>query len=134
MRELRSLTSKELAGVKYTEKFNFNNGLLPAEKDVLEMMLYHLSPIRAVRAQLSKDGAADMVADGLIDHWVWCNVYTLSRHAVRKKIIKLYDDFIYLVRTRPALRTEKWKLSKAQPFNECVNMGVNICSVVYKHL
>ena len=120
MRELRSLTSKELAGVKYTEKFDFNNGLLPTEKDVLEMMLYHLSPIRAGRAQLSKDGAADMVADGLIDHWVWCNVYTLSRHAVRKNIIKLYDEFMYLVRTRPALRTEKWKLSKAQPFNEKV--------------
>ena len=44
MRELRSLAFKEIAGEKYVEKFNFAPGLLPVERDVIEMMVYQLNP------------------------------------------------------------------------------------------
>ena len=61
MRELRSLTSKEIAGVKYVEKFNFDNGLLPVEKEIIEMMIFHLSPTRAEKNQTSKEEAVEIV-------------------------------------------------------------------------
>ena len=124
MRELRSLTTKDIDGVKYTEKFNFVNGMLPLEKDVIEMMIFHLSPSRAGRALVTRVGAARMVADGLIDHWVWCNVYTLGFEAVRDKILKLYNQFMTVVQTRPSRKTDNWRVNVAGPFNTRVSTSL----------
>jgi hypothetical protein len=121
MRELRSLAFKEIAGDKYVEKFNFAPGLLPLEKDVLELMVYHLNSNRAGRTQLSKEQAAQTVAGGLIDHWIWCNVYTLTHNNVQTKILKLYKEFQGLVQTRTKWQTDNWKLTKADPFNARVS-------------
>ena len=68
MRELRSLASKDIAGVQYVEKFSFALGLLPLERDVIELMVYHMNPARAGRTQNSKEEAALSVAHGLVDH------------------------------------------------------------------
>ena len=91
------------------------------EKDVLEIMVYHTSPVRAGKKQLTKEDAAMLVADGLIDHWVWCNVYTLSRNPVITKILKLYAEFTSLVQTRPNKKPEHWRVTKAHPFNSRVS-------------
>ena len=120
MRELRSLTHKDIAGVKYPEKFSFDGGLLPLEKDVLQLMVFHMSPSRAGKNMMTKEEAAGLVADGLIDHWVWCNVYTIRHDNVKRKILKLWKEFMYLVRTRPKQKTDNWKVAKADPFNDRV--------------
>ena len=121
MRELRSLAFKEIAGEKYVEKFNFAPGLLPVERDVIEMMVYQLNPNRAGRAGYTKEQAAQTVADGLIDHWIWCNVYTLTNNNVQTKVLKLYKEFQGLVQTRTNRQTENWKVTKADPFNDRVS-------------
>ena len=106
--------------VKYPEKFIFDGGLLPLEKDVLQLMVFHMSPSRAGKNMMTTEEAAGLVADGLIDHWVWCNVYTIRHDNVKRKILKLWKEFMYLVRTRPKQKTDNWKVAKADPFNDRV--------------
>ena len=86
MRELRSLSRTLIDDAVFCEKFYFQNGQLPLEKDVIEMMLFQLSPVRAGKTQRSKDDAASVIAHGLIDHWIHCNLYTLSHISVKKRL------------------------------------------------
>ena len=121
MRELRSLASKDIAGVQYVEKFSFALGLLPLERDVIELMVYHRNPARAGRTQISKEEAALSVAHGLVDHWIWCNVYTVHPNNVQNKVLKLYKEFMGLVQARGNRQTANWKVNKADPFNARVS-------------
>ena len=118
MRELRSLSRTLIDDAVFCEKFYFQNGQLPLEKDVIEMMLFQLSPIRAGKTQRSKDDAASVIAHGLIDHWIHCNLYTLSHISVKKKIVKLFDEFRSIQHAR--CKNENWIQKKAKPFNERV--------------
>ena len=75
---LRSCGQKVLGDVTFTAKLSFSPGLLPTMKDVIEVMLYHLLPVPG-RRQLSKGEAASTVTDGMVDHWIFQNVYTIQK-------------------------------------------------------
>ena len=52
----------------------FPNGKLPTKKDVIQRML--------AQENFTTSEAARNTSIELIDHWKWCNVYTLSQQRV----------------------------------------------------
>ena len=52
----------------------------------------------------------------LIEHWEYCTIYTFNLKYVEKLILKLYNSFIYNLRTRIVRQTEEWK-DKMNIFN-----------------
>ena len=74
----RAKSRKELGGGKYVEMEFFPNGRLPVEKTVIETMMYVLRPERAGRTSINKSLASRMLAYVLIEHWNFCNIYTIT--------------------------------------------------------
>ena len=56
-----------------------DKGMLPTKKEVLQRIL-HEDNWRTKQA-------ADLVAKELKEHWLWCNVYTVSITMVSKKLL-----------------------------------------------
>ena len=76
--------------VDYFESADLPHGVLPTKMAVIEAMLYHLRPRRARQSQRSRSDAADMLTSVLQEHWIFCNLYTISTKNIKKHIIKLY--------------------------------------------
>ena len=84
---LRSANQKRLGNNVFTVKLGFKPGLLTTEKEVPEVLLYHMMPPKKKgHKQLSREQAYTSVAYGLIDHWTFQNVYTLTSKNIIKKI------------------------------------------------
>ena len=82
--ETRSRGRKFLGRVDYFESADLPHGVLPTKKAVIER---------------SRSDAADMLASALQEHWIFCNLYTISTKNIKKHIIKLYEDFLKLLQT-----------------------------------
>ena len=115
--KLRSNSQRVLGDTTYIEKHEFSIGVLPTEKDMIELMQYHILPKGKGIEQISIEEAAKILADGVIDHWFFCNIYTINKRHVVRKLIKLYNEFIDLVRTREPRRNEIWLNTIVVPFN-----------------
>lgn len=85
----------------------FSNGILPTKKTVIENMLYLMRPTRAGQGQHSKQTAALTLAEILPEHWIFCNVYTVTTKVI-KKILILYSDFVTLLQTRKERRNKNF--------------------------
>ena len=81
----------------YVESADLPHGVLPTKKMVIEVMLYLLHPRRVGQSQRSRSDVADMLASVLQEHWIFCNLYTISTKNIKKHIIKLYKDFFQTV-------------------------------------
>lgn len=114
--DTRSKARKSLREVDYVELPEFSSGILATKKEVIQNMLYLLRPKRAGQAQRSKDDAANILAELLQEHWLFCNLYTISTKSIRKHILKLYEDFTNLVQTRKLRQNANYQ-SKADLFN-----------------
>ena len=123
---LRSGNQRNLGNVIFVARSSFSPGLLPTVKEVLEVMLFHLLHRKGVQSMSTVD-AANLVAMGLSDHWVRLNVYTINYRNIAPKIVKLYGEFMALVRTPMARRHENWVTSKMNPFlmktKQCLNIA-----------
>ena len=75
---LRSSGQKSLGDVTFTAKLSFSPGLLPTQREVIEVMLFHLLPSPG-RVQKTRLEAASVVAAGLMEHWIFQNVYTIQK-------------------------------------------------------
>ena len=75
---LRSDGQKIIGGVPFVAKLAFSSGLLPTQKEVLEVFLFHLLPAKG-RFQLNRTVVAEIVASSLMEHWVFQNVYTIQK-------------------------------------------------------
>ena len=62
--------------------------MLPTKKEVLQQIL-HEDNWRTKQA-------ADLVAKELKEHWLWCNVYTVSLTMVSKKIVELTKKYKFV--------------------------------------
>lgn len=87
--------------------------MLPTGKDIIQNMLYLLRPKRAGQAQRSREAAAQLIAELLQEHWLFCNLYT--RH-LKKDILKLHGDFLTLVQTRKQRQNDSFP-KRAEAFN-----------------
>ena len=73
---------------------------------------------------------ASIVAGGLVEHWVFQDVYTIQKVALNslypvifivqvrvvKKIEDLYNDFFLLKNRHPSQQTPQWQANKLTPF------------------
>ena len=64
------------------------------------MMLYLMRPVRAGREMMTREKVKGILVDGVIEHWVWCKVYTVSYQSVKTKNLKMCSEFMFLVQTR----------------------------------
>ena len=88
-----------------------------ADKDVIESMLYLLRPERAGKNNRSIDEAANLLSYALMQQWEYCTVYTVNIKYIKKRVIKLYNDFQNNIHTRKNRRNDNWKL-KMVKYNE----------------
>lgn len=122
---LRSSGQKILGEVTFVAKTSFSPGLLPNMREVLEVMLFHLLPSPG-RKQMNKGEAAGVVADGLREHWIFQNIYTIQKLRIRKKVTDLHDEFTALSHTSQKKRTPVWISNKLQPFLIKIEGGLDI--------
>ena len=128
---LRSSGQKTLGDVTFVAKPHFSPGQLPSQREVIEVMLFHLLPGIPGRQPKSKDEAGNVVAGGLVEHWVFQNIYTIQKvgfsfqlfidfkflqRCVTKKIKDLYGDFTYYLNYPKKKQTENWVAKILQPF------------------
>ncbi|XP_041372580.1 uncharacterized protein LOC121385857 [Gigantopelta aegis] len=109
-RDMRSKSQKIIREEIYIEKASLPVGKLPVQKTIIEAMMYLLRAERASQAQRSVTDAARILAYVLIEHWMFCNIYTQRMKAVTQSIEKLYKEFIRNVQTRVERRNEQWKI------------------------
>ena len=121
--ETRSSSTKILCDVKYIEHAEFPNGKLPLQKCIIEAMLYLLRPSRAGKAGRSMPDAARIIAYNLIEHWTFCNIYTLSVNAVCTRVEKLFLEFSNKIGTRSERRTPKW-VARMKEYNLRINTKI----------
>ncbi|XP_006016034.1 uncharacterized protein LOC102388811 [Alligator sinensis] len=117
-------TKKTLGAVDYVESSGFAQGALPTQKDVIQNMLYLLQPKRAGQAQRSKEDAAQLLAELLQEHWLFCNLHTIATKTIKKVILKMYEEFTKLYQTRKQRqnhafmqRADKFNMSSEQLFD-----------------
>lgn len=112
----RSQARKTLGSVDYVEKAEFPQGKLPTGKDIIQNMLYLLRPKRAGQAQRSRNDAAQLLAELLQEHWLFCNLYTINTRHIKNHVLKLYGEFLTLMQTRKQRQTGNF-LSRVDEFN-----------------
>ena len=120
MAETRSKSKKTLQGVDFIENPELPPGQLPTKRNVIEVLLYTLRPKRAGQSQLKKQDAAAIVSSLVHEHWIFCNVYTVTTHTISNRIIKLYEQFMSLVQTRISRQNDSFK-AKASDFLDNVD-------------
>ncbi|XP_067395142.1 uncharacterized protein [Emydura macquarii macquarii] len=108
---------KTLGTVDYVESSEFAQGILPTNKDVIQNMLYLLQPKRAGQAQRSKEDAAQLLAELLQEHWLFCNLHTIAIKNIKKNILKIYEEFTKLYQTRKQRQNQSFT-EKADTFNK----------------
>ncbi|XP_050821617.1 uncharacterized protein LOC127057039 [Gopherus flavomarginatus] len=111
-----SKAKKTLGNVDYIESSEFSQGILPTNKDVIQNMLYLLQPKRAGQAQRSKEDAAQLLAELLQEHWLFCNLHTIATENIKKNILKMYEEFTKLYQTRKQRQNQSFT-EKADTFN-----------------
>ena len=125
--KLRSGWSMMLGPVTFHARETFSSSVLPTEREVLERMIYFLVPRpKGNGFQNSKEWAAQMVAEELCEHWIWCNVYPKHEQTVSKQIMKSYKEFKALQATPKARMTEKWKEERVDPYVKALENGFDI--------
>ena len=116
LRSLRSSSQKTIADHVFPERAEFEAGLLPLQRQVIEVMIHHMMPRGKGNTQPSIQEAGARVASQLIEHWVHCTVYPVLQKNILKQIVNLYNEFYLIVKTKKDRRTEKWKKEKADPY------------------
>ena len=112
----RSKVIKTLHETVYTEASDLPRGVLPTKKQVIECMMYLLRPSRAGKLQRSKEDAAQLLSSALKDHWLYCNIYTITKNNIYNKILKLYKTFQTNIHRPDIKKSEHWKV-QMEDFN-----------------
>ncbi|XP_041349536.1 uncharacterized protein LOC121368852 [Gigantopelta aegis] len=98
--------------------FSFPPGLLPVGKKVIEIMMALLRPDIAGTFKRSISEASRLVSMILMEHWEFCNQYTVTLKAIMKKVESVYIRFRELVRWKKDREGTKTHQSKISSFNE----------------
>lgn len=75
---LRSVGAKTLGNENFRPTPSFSPGILPTGKEVIEVILFHVVAVKG-RKSVSRDVVISQVAQGLIEHWVFQNIYTIQK-------------------------------------------------------
>ena len=124
----QTLGDEELSGREY-----FDGGLLPTERQVIEMMIWVMAP-RKGKKQTSMVEAATVVAEALKEHWIWSNVYPKYLVNIKNQVEKLFLEFKKLKSTAKVKQTDTWKTGKLGPFLAKIKRGMDIGTEDAKYL
>jgi hypothetical protein len=102
---LRSASMQRLFNEEYHARDTFSLGLLPSDREIIEIMIQHLMPRGKGFLQKSKAQAAEMVAEMLYEQWVWCNIYPKEIRTISKAVLNLYTDCKLLTHTPKSKQT-----------------------------
>ena len=130
---LRSTRTQTLGDEVFSGRDVFECGMLPTEKEVIEMMIWVMAP-RDGKVAVSMATSARMVAGIMMQHWIWSNVYPKKLQNVQKQIEKLYLEFKKLKSTSKLKQTENWKKEKVGLFLERIKKGMDISTYDSKYL
>lgn len=130
---LRSTYSQCLGEVVFHGREEFEGGMLPTEMEVIEMMVWVIAR-RMNSMQVSMSIAARMVAEVLLEHWVWSNVYPKKLENIQKQVETLYMEFKKLKSVGSVKQTDSWRKDKLLPFLERIKKGFNISTYDGKFL
>ena len=122
---LRSTYSQHLDTEVFQGREEFEGGLLPTERNVIEMMIWAVAS-RTGRKQVSAKAAAKLVAEILFDHWVWSNCYPKKLGNIQNQVENLYVEFKKLRETRTKKQTQNWKTEKVPAYLERIKQGFDI--------
>ncbi|XP_076065297.1 uncharacterized protein LOC143039305 [Oratosquilla oratoria] len=123
--DTRSHTKKILYGVDYIERAELPYWMIPTGKDVMQNMLYLLRPKRTGQAPYSKDAAAQLPAELVQEHWLFCILYTIHTRHIKKHILKLYSEFVTLIQARKQRQRDSFQ-ARAADFNERMKRLMNV--------
>ena len=92
-RDFRSKATVKLGKEEFHAGQSFSPGRLPTHRQVMERMIFHQLPSGPSKnlATPSKDEAAFVVAEELTDHWIRCNVYTMTNANTKSAVLRLYS-------------------------------------------
>ena len=130
---LRSAFSQTLGDEVFHGREEFDGGLLPTERDAIEMMIWVLAP-RKGTPQPSMNEAAKVVSEILHEHWIWSNVYPKKIQNIHNQVQKLFLEFKKLRSTPKVKQTETWRKERLMPFLEKIKKGINIGSSDQKYV
>jgi hypothetical protein len=122
---LRSFGQKTLGEATFNARLGFSRGLLPTCKEVLEVHIFHLTSVPG-KKQLSRSEVSEVVGDGLKEHWLFQNIYTVQKRHIVSKVSKLYEEFLTLTHTSQKKRTPAWKEKRLDPFLTKINSCFDI--------
>ena len=90
------------------------------------MMVWHLLPLSKRKGFTCpvKGEAASCVADVLIEHWIWCNLYPKHKKNVVNAILKLYAEFKLMVKCQKKKRKKNDREVEGQAFHPVSVAGV----------
>ena len=71
----------------------FPAGQLPTGRRVMEMMFALNDPKASGQAVRTVEESAHVVTQLLMEHWEWCNIYTITVKSIKKKVLSLYNDY-----------------------------------------
>ena len=115
----RSTTEKYILEERYVEEFGLPNGRIPLEKTIIQVMLYLLRPGQPGKQKSSND-AARILSYSLVEHWHFCNVYTIKVQHVQERVNTLYNEFKNNIQTRTHRQHDAWKI-RMREFNRRIN-------------
>ena len=122
---LRSTFSQSVGGEVFQGRDEFEGGLLPTEREVIEMMVWFIAPGQGKR-QLSMVESAKIVSQALSEHWIWSNVYPKKLQNVQNQVEKLFKEFKKLQATAKVKQTDNWRKDRLNPFLERISKGLDI--------
>ena len=122
---LCSTSTQTLGEEDFHGREEFEGGMWPTEKQVIEMMIWIMAP-RKGKVQVSLGEAARVVAETLRDHWIWSNIYPKKLDNIETQVEKLFQEFKKLKSTAKVRQTDNWKSNKLRPFLDKIKKGMDI--------
>ena len=131
----RSSWTHNIGPFQITARENFSNSQLPTKKEILERMVWFMTPRRKdslFGKPKSKEWAASEIASDLTEHWIWCNIYPKHAISVKKSVLVLYDEFGRL--KRYPRKTEEWIRNKIEPYIKSLSevMDIRTTDISYR--
>ena len=71
--------------------------------------VFLLRPSRAGKVHRTKEDAAKILPSAIQDHWLYCNIHTIDKRYIAKKILDIYARVLLNVKRPASKQSDSWK-------------------------